>query len=110
MGQGEGFAVDHDEVARCATRLSTLQEDARRIAAAARDADPDALTLGALGEIVWQLCRDTSQQLHEHLDLLQDSLGRYAVALDCTATTYRDVEDQHVRDLDRLAADLGEPS
>jgi hypothetical protein len=95
-GAGGGFTANSDQIMTCASRLSQLEQDAAEIARLARQANPDVMALGALGEVVSLAFRDATDRIHQHLDEMHKGLAQHAQAMDCTGCTYDAVEQHHV--------------
>jgi hypothetical protein len=90
-----GFAVDPEQLRAGADKLKKLTEKAAEIAAKGGDVNPDLMALGALGEVIEFIFRDTAGKIHEHLNEVHKGLDQRAHAWEHTGLTYEAVERHH---------------
>ena len=98
-GGSGGFSVDPTAVMTAATLLDSLRMDLQTIQQKAHGADPGWSTLGLLGEIISPMYRGLLDEVHQHLDLMDEGLRTHVTNLQTAASTYDEVEQGHLKDL-----------
>ena len=85
---------DLEEIRACKSTLDGIRDRAKDITKLAEDANPEWYVWGLPGLYFAQQYWDQAKQVHEHLDLMCDSLDQQAKALDRAASNYQASEDK----------------
>ncbi|GIF70203.1 hypothetical protein Ais01nite_82380 [Asanoa ishikariensis] len=103
----EGFRTDVDEIMACRTRLAEIRERAADILTLAEDANPEWYVWGLVGAPFaawyWKYADDT----YEHLTMMGEALQDRVEALDCTAQSYQQADQEIAQALQSIRDLLG---
>jgi hypothetical protein len=93
MSGGQGFQVEPDALRGCADELRRLRERATNILKLAEDANPEWYIWGLLGAPLAALYWAHADDLYQHLAMMGEALADRAEALQCSADTYQQLDD-----------------